>query len=89
MIFPCYSQPWCVPHIFRSLLSVLQIEVSDEDINFLRQRLQSARLPPALHEEANMTYGYPSSGLDTLRQSMLQFDMRKWAAEVSNFFSYN
>ena len=65
------------------MFNLLQIEVSEDDVSYLRQCLQSARLSPVLNEEANLTYGYPSSGLDSLRQKMLQFDMRKWAAEVS------
>jgi len=58
------------------------VEVSDEEIKDFRDRLTRVRFPPAMEEEVNLTYGFPSHALPGLRDSMLSLDLHKWAVKV-------
>ncbi|XP_067948780.1 juvenile hormone epoxide hydrolase-like [Watersipora subatra] len=65
-----------------------EIAVNDAEVSDYKNRLVQARLPPALSEEANMTYGYPSAGLSQLRDHMLKFNLTQWAKLMNSYEHY-
>lgn len=56
--------------------------MSENDISDYKNRLVRARFPPTIDEGVNMTYGFPSQALTTLRDAMLAMDHHQWAIKV-------
>lgn len=61
---------------------IIQVKVTEDEISDYLTRLSRSRIPPYMSADVNLTYGYPSSAVDDLRQNMLKFDMKSWAKKV-------